>query len=90
MKTKDGELVPRTNVALYVSKYFAKQYELANIDLQTGKINNDSYKEKAFFKSVNLEKVVYEKQFYSDDVLSYIMEKMKEKGFSKNFWGLQL
>lgn len=83
MKTKDGELVPRTNVALYVSKYFAKQYELANIDLQTGKINNDSYKKKAFFKSVNLEKVVYEKQFYSDDVLSSIMEKMKEKAVHK-------
>ena len=38
MKTKDGELVPRTNVALYISKYFAKQYELSDVNLKTGEI----------------------------------------------------
>lgn len=86
MKTKDGELVPRTNVALYVSKYFAKQYELSDVDLKSGELKNDNYKKKAFFKSTNLIKVEYLKEIYNDNIIENMKNLIKGKALHSSFY----
>lgn len=86
MKTKDGELVPRTNVALYISKYFAKQYELSDVNLKTGEIEDYNYKKKAFFKSTNLVKVEYSKELYCNDILEMMKNLIKEKSLHSSFY----
>lgn len=86
MKTKDGELVPRTNVALYISKYFAKQYELSDVNLKTGEIEDYNYKKKAFFKSTNLVKVEYSKELYCNDILEMMKNLIKEKSLYSSFY----
>lgn len=86
MKTKEGELVPRTNVALYVSKYFAKQYELSDVDLKSGELKNENYKKKAFFKSTNLIKVEYYKEIYNDEILENMKNLIKDKALHSSFY----
>lgn len=86
MQTKEGQLVPRTNIALYISKYFAKQYELSDIDMQNGELKNDNYKKKAFFKSTNLIKVEYSKELYSEDIIGIMKKIIKEKSLHSSFY----